>query len=283
MDRYASADAAERLAEAQRNLHEIARRPLRREDFQGGDAAQAGTQAERGRSIASHRRASAKREHAVSAARERVEPGIFRRRTAEGAPRYEVRYRDARGVQRWRTAPSLADARALRVGLLARRAAGDPLTRSRQSLAQYADGWLERRRLRPASRTLYASLLRNQILPHLGRRRLETLTAEDAALLVATSKPRGSRPRPCAPASACSPASARRRCAPASSPPTRSRGSSAASGRPCRAGCSRASTASRSRRSSTRPRRATAPPSRSRRSSACARANCSRSAGTTST
>ncbi len=49
-----------------------------------------------------------------SAARVRVERGVYRRTTKAGATRYEVAYLDATGRQRWRTVAKLQEARKLR-------------------------------------------------------------------------------------------------------------------------------------------------------------------------
>ena len=63
--------------------------------------------------------------------RSRVERGIFKRSTREGATRYDVSYLDSDGRQRWRTAATLADARRLRAELVTRVASGERVAPSK--------------------------------------------------------------------------------------------------------------------------------------------------------
>jgi hypothetical protein len=52
--------------------------------------------------------------------RERVERGIYKRKTKDGVTRYEVAFVDSDGRQRWRTVPTLREARALRAELVSK-------------------------------------------------------------------------------------------------------------------------------------------------------------------
>ena len=55
-----------------------------------------------------------------STVRVRVERGIFKRQTRDGATRYEVAYVDSDNKQRWRTVDKLQAARDLRAELVSR-------------------------------------------------------------------------------------------------------------------------------------------------------------------
>jgi hypothetical protein len=67
--------------------------------------------------------------------RERVERGIYKRKTRDGETRYEVSYLDSDGRQRWRTVPTLREARTLRADLVSRVARGDRVAPSRITFA----------------------------------------------------------------------------------------------------------------------------------------------------
>lgn len=103
-----------------------------------------------------------------------------------GEVRYEVWFLDSDGRQRWRTVPTLREARQVRADLVARVNRGERVAPSRLTVAEYAAAWLgrQRSRLRPKTLDLYASMLRLHVLPRFGRRRLQSLTVEDVAELV---------------------------------------------------------------------------------------------------
>jgi integrase len=119
--------------------------------------------------------------------RERVERGIYKRRTRGGETRYEVAYLDSDGRQRWRTVGTLREARQLRADLVSRVGRGERVAPSKATLAEFADGWLARQesRLRPRTHERYASYLRLQVKPRLGARRLQSITVDDVADLIA--------------------------------------------------------------------------------------------------
>jgi integrase len=119
--------------------------------------------------------------------RERVERGIYRRKTRDGETRYEVAFVDSDGKQRWKTVDRLQEARQLRADLVSKVARGERVAPSKVTLAEFADEWLagQEARLRPKTRELYGSYLRLHVKPRLGRRQLQSLTVEDVAQLVA--------------------------------------------------------------------------------------------------
>ena len=120
------------------------------------------------------------------AVRERVERGIYRRRTAAGQTRYEIAYLDSDGKQRWKTEATLRDARLRRAELVTRIGRGERVAPSNVSVAAFADSWLARQesRLRPTTHTLYATYLRLHVKPRLGHRRLQSVTVDDVASLI---------------------------------------------------------------------------------------------------
>ena len=116
--------------------------------------------------------------------RVRVERNIYRRPSGV----YEVGFKDAGGKQRWRTvAGGITAARALRAELLARRGRGERVvTDGRLRFADAAAKWLAGPvlDLRPRTQECYRNAIEQHLLPALGARRLDAVTADDLAILV---------------------------------------------------------------------------------------------------
>lgn len=116
--------------------------------------------------------------------RVRVERNIYRRPIGT----LEVGFRDANGMQRWRTVDGgLMSARKLRDELLARRGRGETLASdSRLRFAEAADLWLAGpvRDLREATQVGYTNAVEQHLRPRLGGQRLNGITADDLASLV---------------------------------------------------------------------------------------------------
>lgn len=119
--------------------------------------------------------------------RTRVERGIFKRTTRAGETRYEVAYTDSDAYQRWRTVPTLTEARLLRAELVTRVASGERVAPSKVTLAEFAAEWLgqQQTRLRPTTHRLYGSYLAQHINPRLGTRKISSITVDDVAALIA--------------------------------------------------------------------------------------------------
>lgn len=119
--------------------------------------------------------------------RVRVERGIFKRQTRNGETRYEVRYTDSDGYQRWRTVTTLTEARRLRAELVTRVSSGERVAPSKVTLEEFASEWLgqQQTRLRPTTHRLYGSYLAQHINPRLGSRKLSAITVDDVAALIA--------------------------------------------------------------------------------------------------
>jgi integrase len=118
--------------------------------------------------------------------RERVERGIYKRKTRGGELRYEVAYLDSDGRQRWRTVANLKEARNLRADLVSKVNRGERVAPSRLTLREYADKWLDdhEAKLRSSTRARYSTNLRLHVLPRLGRLRVGEVTVDDVARLV---------------------------------------------------------------------------------------------------
>ena len=107
-------------------------------------------------------------------------PGVFRR-----GSRYVVRFRDAQGRQRQRSARTLAEARALQAALLGDVARGDYRALSRTTFAEYATTWCETyngrtgRGIRPATLADYRRDLERWAVPWFGRQRLSEIEPRD--------------------------------------------------------------------------------------------------------
>lgn len=119
-----------------------------------------------------------------SARRVRAERNIYRRPSGV----YEVGFKDATGRQRWRTVDGgITAARALREELLARRNRGERVAADpRIRFADAASRWLAGPvlDLRPRTQDCYRNAVQNHLMPWVGSRRLDSISADDLALLV---------------------------------------------------------------------------------------------------
>jgi integrase len=121
-------------------------------------------------------------------------PGLYYRPRPDGkvTPPYEFRYLDSTGKRRWQVVHgSLEEAKARQAELLLRRRRGERVEPARQTLEQYAHDWLERQTVRPRTLELYRWALERHLLPRLGRRRLDQISAEDIAALIAQLRRQG--------------------------------------------------------------------------------------------
>lgn len=113
-------------------------------------------------------------------------PGVFKR-----GGRYVVVYRDPQGVQRKRSARTLAEARALKSVLGADVARGEYRALSRVIFAEYAAEWIDhyqgrtRRGFREATRHDYRRQLEQRAIPFFGRTRLAEIEPRDVKRYIA--------------------------------------------------------------------------------------------------
>ena len=121
-------------------------------------------------------------------------PGIYYRPRAGGKvqPPYEVPYLDSSGKRRWAVVHgSLDEAEAKRAELRLRRRRGERIQPTRQTFEQYAREWLDRQDVRPRTREIYGWALEQHLIPRLGRRRLDQITCDDVAALIAAMRRQG--------------------------------------------------------------------------------------------
>src|SRR6266508_4274669 len=121
-------------------------------------------------------------------------PGIYYRPRPGGkvAPPYEIRYLDSSGKRRWAVVHgSLEDAEAKRAELLLRRRRGQRIEPTRQTFEQHARDWLERQDVRPRTKEIYTWALEQHLIPRLGRRRLDQISCDDVAALIAAMRRSG--------------------------------------------------------------------------------------------
>jgi integrase len=123
-----------------------------------------------------------------TARRERVERNIYRRTNAAGRTVFEVGYRDSGGTQRWCTVEGgITAARAERDSVLGRKGKGGHVQPNpRLRFGEAADRWLADQvaTLRPATQASYRNSVNTHLCPRWGRRRLDSITVDDAAKLV---------------------------------------------------------------------------------------------------
>src|SRR6266508_213475 len=121
-------------------------------------------------------------------------PGIYYRPRPGGkvAPPYEIRYLDSSGKRRWAVVHgSLEDAEAKRAELLLRRRRGQRIEPTRQTFEQHAREWLDRQDVRPRTKEIYTWALEQHLIPRLGRRRLDQISCDDVAALIAAMRRSG--------------------------------------------------------------------------------------------
>jgi len=118
------------------------------------------------------------------ARRVRVERNIYRRPSGVR----EIGFKDASGIQRWRTVDGgIMAARKLRDDLLARRGRGETVAPdSRLRFSEAAELWLAGpvQDLRATTQAGYRSAVEQHVLRRYGNRRLDSITADDLAALV---------------------------------------------------------------------------------------------------
>jgi integrase len=123
-------------------------------------------------------------------------PGIYYRPRRGGrvGPPYEIPYLDSTGHRRWAVVHSTLDeAEAKRSELRLRRRRGERIQPTRQTFADYANQWLERQTCRERTREKYSWALRQHLIPHFGRRRLDQITVDDVAAFIAAMQRKGLR------------------------------------------------------------------------------------------
>jgi integrase len=116
--------------------------------------------------------------------RTRVERNIYRRPTGV----LEVGFKDAAGIQRWRTVDGgVMAARKLRDELLARRGRGETVAAHvRLRFGEAADLWLNGPilDLRASTQAGYRNAVDQHLRPRFGKRRLDSVSADDLAAMV---------------------------------------------------------------------------------------------------
>ncbi len=129
----------------------------------------------------------------MAANRERTAtPGIFRRGT-----RYDVSYRDPQGRQRWRSARTLTEARALKAALKADVERGEYRELSRTTFAAYAAEWIETytgrtgKGIRASTLGDYRRDLAGRAVPYFGKKRLVEIEPRHIKAFAKTLKDEG--------------------------------------------------------------------------------------------
>lgn len=117
-----------------------------------------------------------------------VERNIYKRTAANGKPVFEIGFRDSTGRQRFRTiGPKISAARAERDAILGHKGKGGHVQPNpRLRFDEAADRWLSEQvaDLRSATQASYRSALDNHLRPRWGRRRLDQISADDAARMI---------------------------------------------------------------------------------------------------
>lgn len=124
----------------------------------------------------------------ATGSRVRVERGIYSRTNIEGTEIFSISYRDSKGQQRFETiGPKISAARAKLRARLADRDRGVPAPRNAKlKFGEAADHWLSEQviGLRPRTQEGYRGAIENHLRDRWGHRRLDHLTADDAARLI---------------------------------------------------------------------------------------------------
>jgi hypothetical protein len=130
----------------------------------------------------------------MSIVREKVEPGIWRRQTKHGEV-YEVTWRDAEGKQRRAKVDGgiMVARRELRERQGQRDRGERHTANPRLRFGDAADKWLAGpvATKRPETIALNEQMVRLHLRPRFGNRRMDSITADDAAGLVAAMRAKG--------------------------------------------------------------------------------------------
>lgn len=106
-------------------------------------------------------------------------------------PPYEIRYFDSSGRQRWETIyGSLREAEVRRAELRLRHWRGEQLGPT-ERFDECARTWLERQEVRPRTREGYQWALECHLIPYFGERRLDQISCDDIAALIAVKRRAG--------------------------------------------------------------------------------------------
>ncbi len=118
--------------------------------------------------------------------RERVAPGVFKRRTRDGHVRYEVSFVDRDGRQRWETVGGKLEEAKRRRAELVSKPQEQRRPPSRELFVDVAEAWFEAKapKLRQRTRDYYRSALDAVLVPRFGRCRVAVIDADAIANLV---------------------------------------------------------------------------------------------------
>jgi integrase len=124
--------------------------------------------------------------------REKVKPGIWRRRNAKGKPVYEITFRDSDGRQRRQTvAGGMREAEQALADVKARMGKGERIAPNpKLTFAAAQEAWLEAKgpNLQPKTLKTYDYALKTHLLPRFGRRKLTEIDVTSVARFVAAMK-----------------------------------------------------------------------------------------------
>jgi integrase len=116
----------------------------------------------------------------------RVKPSIYYRQVGARGRSYEVTYLDSDGKRRWRTIDgNLVDAEAALGELQGKLRRGEPVRPHRMRFDELAELWFAQLTVSERTRELYESNMRLHIRPRFGHRRLQEITVDDVAGLIA--------------------------------------------------------------------------------------------------
>lgn len=115
--------------------------------------------------------------------------GIYR----SSSGNYEFQFRDSDGRLRFETVgPNQQEAVNARADKLARMRKGERVAPTKQTFAEFATAWLDaQQQLRPRTREWYAIAIRKHLSPRLGNRKLESITVDDVAMVIAEMRREG--------------------------------------------------------------------------------------------
>jgi len=122
-------------------------------------------------------------------------PGVMYRESLQGR-RYIVAFTDSNGRRHTGTLPlgtTLAEALTFQGQLHARKAMGESLIRTKCTVSELLDGWLEQRRVSIAPKTaeVYGWAIEKHLVPAFGQRKVTELSPSDVARLIASLKQEG--------------------------------------------------------------------------------------------
>jgi integrase len=115
----------------------------------------------------------------------------IRKRVGKTGTRWLVDYYDSNGKRRFITCQSQREAKDKEAELRSRRAKGDIIVPSKMTFGELADGWVERKGLKPSTARAWVSCLNRHLLPVFGKKKIQGVTRAEIKVFASNMRKNG--------------------------------------------------------------------------------------------